>query len=61
MSWGQLLAILKEARQEAKANREAPLVECPYDGTPLVFRDGIANCPMGNYRSRRTTRDPVGP
>ena len=61
MSNEQLLGIIKQSRQEAKANREAPLVECPFDGTPLVFRNGVGNCPMGNYTTRRTTRDPVGP
>ncbi len=61
MSWEQLGAINREAAQLAKANREAPLEECPFDGTPLVFRDGVADCPMGNYTTRRTTRDPRGP
>ena len=61
MSWEQLGAIYREAAQLAKADREAPLVACPIDGTPLVFRNGVGNCPMGNYRTRRTTRDPVGP
>ncbi len=61
MSNEQLLGTIRQARQEAKANREAPLVECPFDGTPLVFRDGVADCPMGNYTTRRTTRDPRGP
>ena len=55
MSWGQLLAIRREAAQIAKAEREAPPVACPFDGTPLVFRDGVYNCPMGNYTTRRTT------
>ena len=61
MSWEQLLGIRKEAAQIAKAEREAPLVDCPIDGTPLVFRNGVGNCPMGNFTTRRTTRDPVGP
>ena len=61
MSYSQLVAILKEVRQTAREQREMPLVECPFDGTPLVFRDGVYNCPMGYYRTRRTTRDPVGP
>ena len=61
MSNEQLLGIIRETRQIAKADREAPLVECPFDGTPLVFRNGVADCPMGNYTTRRTTRDPRGP
>ncbi len=56
MSWSQLGAINREAAQLAKAEREAPPVACPIDGTPLVFRDGIGNCPMGNFTTRRTTR-----
>ena len=56
MSWRQLAAITKEAAQLAKAEREAPPVACPIDGTPLVFRNGVGNCPMGNYRTRSTTR-----
>lgn len=59
MSWTQLLNIVREARQEAKANRDAPLVACPFDGAPLEFRNGIANCPMGNFRSRARTRGEV--
>ena len=58
MSNAQLLAIIKDERKQQAALRDQPLVECPNDGTPLVFRDGIANCPMGDYRTRRTTRDP---
>ena len=58
MSWTQLAAINKEAAQLVKAEREAPPVACPIDGTPLEFRDGIYNCPMGNYRIRGTTRVP---
>ena len=61
MSWQQLIAIKKEAQDLRKQDREAPLVECPYDGTTLVWRNGVANCPMGDYRTRRTTRDPFGP
>ncbi len=61
MSDAQLVSVIKQAREEAKANREAPLVECPFDGTPLVFRNGVGDCPMGNYTTRRTTRDPIGP
>lgn len=56
-----LLTIIKTERQRAVDERDKSLRECPYDGTRLEFRDGWANCPMGNYRTRRTTRDPDGP
>lgn len=58
MAWNDLLEIKKEARLIAKEDREAPLLECPNDGTPLEFRNGVANCPMGDYRTTRTTREP---
>ena len=57
MSNEQLLAITKEARQLRLADEQRPLVECPIDGTPLDFRDGVANCPMGNFTSRLTTQE----
>ena len=56
MSWRQLIGIRQEAAQLAKAEREAPPVACPIDGTPLVFRNGVGDCPMGNFTTRRTTR-----
>ena len=57
MSNEQLLAITKEARQLRLADEQRPLVECPIDGTPLDFRNGVANCPMGNWTSRLTTQE----
>ena len=57
MSWDQLIAITKEARQLRLADEQRPLVECPIDGTPLVFRNGVADCPMGNWTSRLTTQE----
>jgi hypothetical protein len=56
MSWAQLQAILKEQRQAAENERTAPLVDCPIDGERLDVRDGIYNCPMGNFRTRKATR-----
>ena len=61
MSNEQLVGILKDARKTAAEERRKPLLECPYDGEPLEFRNGVYNCPLGNYRTRRTTRDPLGP
>jgi len=59
MSNQQLLDIIKDERKQAEDERRKPLLECPYDGSPLKLRDGVYNCPMGNYRTRRTTRDPA--
>lgn len=50
MSWEQLLNILKENREEARRQDAEPPVACPYDGEILDVRDGVRNCPMGNYR-----------
>lgn len=57
MSWDQLIAIGKEARDRRREDEQRTLVECPFDGTPLEFRDGVANCPMGNFRSRVKTQE----
>jgi len=57
LSWDQLLTIYKEAREERRANEQRPLEICPIDATPLEFRNGIANCPLGNWRSRLTKQE----
>lgn len=57
MSWAELIAIREEQRQLAEADRNAPLVECPICGERLDVRDGIKNCPLGHWRSTRTTRE----
>ena len=57
MSWGQLVAISQEAKDLRRSDESRPLVECPIDGTPLVFRNGVADCPMGNWTSRLTTQE----
>ena len=57
MSWDQLIAIRKEARQLRRADEDRPLVECPIDGTPLQFRNGIGDCPMGNFTTRLTKQE----
>ena len=49
--WGGYKAIIEEVKAEPKK----PIIACPIDGTPLEFRNGVANCPMGNYRV--TTRE----
>lgn len=57
MSNQQLLAITKEARQLRRADEQRPLVECPIDGARLQFRNGVANCPLGNWTSRGTKQE----
>lgn len=50
--FGGLGGIVKEA--QAIAQNPAPEVACPKCGTPLdINKDGITNCPMGHYRSRK--------
>jgi hypothetical protein len=61
MSWRDLLAIRDEARADVAANKAAPLVDCPRCGEPLDRRaDGWANCPLGHYRIRATTKGEAG-
>lgn len=50
MPWEQLKAIHDTSRRlKDQEARERPKA-CPIDGTPLEWRRGIGNCPMGNYR-----------
>lgn len=57
MSYEQLVGILKDIRQIWRDDQQRPLVECPFDGKPLEFKDGVANCPLGNFRSRLTKQE----
>ena len=57
MSNQQLLGMLKDFRKIRQDDERRPLVECPIDGTPLEFRNGVANCPMGNWTSRLATQE----
>lgn len=51
MSWSQLLTILRENRQEQERERNEPPAACPNCGIPLeVGKDGVRNCPAGDYR-----------
>lgn len=54
--WGGYGALAEQAAAEQKKDREAPPVACPNDGTPLEVRDGVANCPMGDYRTTVRSR-----
>ena len=56
MSYAELIAIREEQRKAAEVERSAPLVDCPIDGTRLVVRDGVWNCPMGNFRTTNPLR-----
>jgi len=50
MGWEQLKAILDINREDvARESSETPTA-CPIDGSLLDQRDGVRNCPMGNYR-----------
>lgn len=55
--WGGYRAIIDEGREIAKKEREAPVVECPNDGSTLQVRNGVANCPMGDYRVTVSSRE----
>ena len=57
MSNEQLIGILQEVREQRRDDEQRPLVECPIDGKPLDFKDGVANCPLGNFRSRLTKQE----
>ena len=57
MSNAQLIAIIEEAKQIGRDDKRRPLVECPIDGSRLQFRNGVGNCPLGNYRTTRTTSE----
>mgnify|MGYP003147445967 FL=1 len=49
MAWNELLATLRENRE---LSQEEKVVACPNCGhAPLDERDGILNCPIGDYRS----------
>jgi hypothetical protein len=56
VSWTDFLAIREEQRQLAEDERTAPLVDCPIDGERLVERNGVFNCPLGNFRTRNPLR-----
>tara|TARA_B100001123_G_C15269855_1_gene1009878 strand:+ start:839 stop:1006 length:168 start_codon:yes stop_codon:yes gene_type:complete len=52
MAWNELLATLKENREFLQQDEEQRVVACPVCGhAPLDERDGILNCPIGDYRS----------
>lgn len=60
--YGGYRALRDQARAEAVAERSEPLVDCPVCGTPLErrARDGMANCPLGHFRTRATTKGELG-
>lgn len=50
MGWDQLHAIIKESRKDAAEEARKKRVACPIDGTILEEKNGVLNCPMGNWR-----------
>jgi hypothetical protein len=51
MSWGQLQAVLDDARQTADEEANRPPVACPNDGTPLeAAPDGGLFCRFDGWR-----------
>lgn len=55
--WWGLKAILDANRDEIAAYNSQPPSACPNDGTPLVSgKNGVINCPMGDYRYTGGTR-----
>lgn len=51
MAWDDLKAILKADKESAREQATRPPDACPIDGTPLeVGKNGVRNCPMGNFR-----------
>lgn len=51
MGWEELGAIEREAKQLAAAERSAPPVACPVDGTPLeTGANGALGCPFCGWK-----------
>lgn len=51
MSWGQLVSIYRQAIEDARADRAAPPVACPNDGTVLISSPGgVLFCPFDGWR-----------
>jgi len=55
LSWEQIGSIYKEAVELRRKELQTPPVACPIDGDILVWRNGIGNCPMGNFRTSKST------
>lgn len=49
MSWEQLEAIERDNRKQVEWERKQPPERCPHDGSLLVVRRNVRDCPMGNY------------
>jgi hypothetical protein len=49
MSWGQLQAVLDDARQAADEEANRPPVACPNDGTLLDSVGGVLHCPFDGW------------
>lgn len=52
-----LLAIIKDESERQTALRAEPLIDCPECGTLLQVRaDGLKDCPLGHFTTRRTVK-----
>lgn len=58
MSFSELIAIGKEARDMRAEDRAKPLVDCPTCGHLLDKRGELYNCPLGHWRQTGTQRGP---
>ena len=50
MTYGKLIDILRERRQEYEKDKERDPVACPFDGTPLDRHNNILHCPNGDFQ-----------
>lgn len=51
MSWWQLKNTVDFNRVERRSAEVTPPTACPFDGAILdAGRNGVLNCPLGNYR-----------
>lgn len=53
MSWAELTAIKREAREIAEEERRKPPAECPNDGEPLEYHKGLWHCRFDGYVTRK--------
>lgn len=59
--WNSLRGIIEESRADQIEIRNRPLVDCPICGAVLDRNaQGVANCPMGHYRTTARTLGEAG-
>ena len=47
--WETLESILHQNAERAEWERQQPPERCPHDGEVLRERNGVRDCPWGNY------------